>query len=59
MFEIPLWEWGIGDDGSLAVKDLIREREMVWTGKLQRVRLDPADKPYAIWHLAPTSGGRP
>jgi hypothetical protein len=25
----------------------------VWTGKLQRVRLDPAALPFALWRIAP------
>ena len=55
-FEIPLWEWGLPDHGSLTVEDLIRGHRFVWTGKLQHVRLDPADLPFAIWHVAPASG---
>jgi starch synthase (maltosyl-transferring) len=52
-FELPLWEWKLPDHGSLLVEDLLREQTSVWTGKLQRVRLDPAQLPYAIWRLAP------
>jgi starch synthase (maltosyl-transferring) len=52
-FELPLWEWKLPDHGSLLVEDLIREQSSVWTGKLQRVRLDPTDLPYAIWRLTP------
>jgi starch synthase (maltosyl-transferring) len=52
-FELPLWEWKLPDHGSLLVEDLIREHTSVWSGKLQRVRLDPAQLPYAIWRLAP------
>jgi starch synthase (maltosyl-transferring) len=52
-FELPLWEWKLPDHGSLLVEDLVHEHTSVWTGKLQRVRLDPADLPYAIWRLAP------
>jgi starch synthase (maltosyl-transferring) len=55
-FELPLWEWGLHDSGSLAVEDLIREHSTVWTGKLQRLRLDPAELPYAIWRIAPLPG---
>jgi hypothetical protein len=25
----------------------------IWTGKLQRVRLDPAELPFANWRVAP------
>jgi starch synthase (maltosyl-transferring) len=53
VFEIPLWEWRLPDHGSLAAEDLMRGHRFVWTGKLQRVRLDPADLPFAIWRIAP------
>ncbi len=58
MFELPLWEWGLSDDGSVNVEDLMRETRFIWTGKLQRVRLDPAELPFAIWRLAPLPGHR-
>jgi starch synthase (maltosyl-transferring) len=57
-FEVPLWEWKLPDDGAVEVEDLMRGTRFVWHGKLQRVRLDPADLPFAIWRLAPT-GARP
>jgi starch synthase (maltosyl-transferring) len=53
VFEIPLWEWRLPDHGSLAAEDLMRGHRFVWTGKLQRARLDPADLPFAIWRIAP------
>jgi len=53
VFEIPLWEWRLPDHGSLAAEDLMRGHRFVWTGKLQRVRLDPGDLPFAIWRIAP------
>jgi starch synthase (maltosyl-transferring) len=52
-FELPLWEWKLPDHGSLYVEDLMRGGGAIWTGKLQRVRLDPADLPFAIWRVAP------
>jgi starch synthase (maltosyl-transferring) len=55
VFEIPLWEWRLPDHGSLAVEDLMRGHRFVWTGKLQRVRLDPADLPFALWRIAPVA----
>ena len=55
-FELPLWEWKLPDHGSLLVEDLVREHRTVWTGKLQNVRLDPADLPFAIWRIAPPGG---
>lgn len=50
-FELPLWSFGLPDEASVAVTDLIAERNMVWTGKLQTIRLDPAYLPYAIWRV--------
>jgi starch synthase (maltosyl-transferring) len=55
-FELPLWEWMLPDHGSLIVEDLIHGGTTVWTGKLQRVRLDPFDLPYAIWRLSSPGG---
>ena len=57
-FELPLWEWKLPDHGSLYVEDLWRGNGAVWTGKLQHVRLDPADLPFAIW-LVTLPGGAP
>ena len=51
--EIPLWEWGLPDHEALAATDLMRGQRFVWTGKNQRIRLDPADLPFAIWQIAP------
>ena len=48
--EVPLWEWQLPDDASVAVRDLMRDTISTWHGKLQRIRLDPADLPFA--HLA-------
>ena len=43
-FEVPLWEWSLPDDGSLDVQDLMRDTAFIWQGKLQRLRLDPAER---------------
>ena len=51
--EIPLWEWGLPDHEAMAATDLMRGQRFVWTGKNQRIRLDPADLPFAIWRVAP------
>ena len=55
--EVPLWEWSLPDEGSLDVRDLMRDSAFVWQGKLQRIRLDPAELPFAIWHVTPHEGG--
>ena len=55
-FEVPLWEWKLPDDGAVEVEDLMRGRRFVWQGKIQHLRLDPADLPFAIWRIAPLGG---
>jgi starch synthase (maltosyl-transferring) len=55
--EIPLWEWQLPDNGTVRVHDLMRNTTFDWHGKLQRIRLDPAELPFAIWRIAPLSGG--
>ena len=52
-FEVPLWEWGLPDDATVDVTDLLTDRRVRWQGKIQRVRLDPMLSPYAIWRIAP------
>lgn len=49
--ELPLWEWGLPDDGALAVTDLLRGHRFTWQGRWQPVHLDPAGLPYAVWQL--------
>jgi len=51
--EIPLWEWGLPDNGALAAEDLMRNHRFTWIGKNQIVRLDPAEMPFCIWRIAP------
>jgi starch synthase (maltosyl-transferring) len=55
--EVPLWEWNLPDDASITATDLMRDTASSWRGKLQRVRLDPADLPFAIWRVTPGTGG--
>ncbi len=57
-FEVPLWEWKLPDNGAVEVEDLMRDNRFTWQGKVQRVRLDPAVLPFAIWRITPV-GGRP
>lgn len=51
--EIPLWEWGLPDTATFTVADLMHDTETVHSGKLQRLRLDPAELPFVIWRVAP------
>jgi starch synthase (maltosyl-transferring) len=50
-FEVPLWKWGLGDDASVRVEDLLSGARWAWQGKRQRVRLTP-EAPYAIWRVS-------
>ncbi|MBV9331573.1 MAG: alpha-1,4-glucan--maltose-1-phosphate maltosyltransferase [Alphaproteobacteria bacterium] len=56
-YEIPLWEWGLADNQSLEVEDLLYGYRFVWTGKLQHIRLE-TEAPYHIWRVQPRSGRR-
>lgn len=51
-FELPLWEWGLPDDGALDIEDLLHGTRFTWHGKRQRMRLEPS-MPYAIWRARP------
>ncbi|MBS7696515.1 MULTISPECIES: alpha-1,4-glucan--maltose-1-phosphate maltosyltransferase [unclassified Chelatococcus] len=55
-FELPLWEWGLGDNAALAIDDLLNERTFLLEGKSQWMTLDPHRQPYAIWRVRPAGG---
>jgi starch synthase (maltosyl-transferring) len=50
--EIPFYKWGVPDNGSLPVADLIAGRTLAWSGKWQRMTLDPLF-PFALWRVQP------
>ena len=47
----PLEALGIGPDEPFQAHELITDQRHLWTGPLQRVRLDPAVEPAAIFRL--------
>ena len=49
--ELPLWKFGRSDYDTLMAEDLMGGRAFGWTGKHQRVRLDP-QLPFAIWRVS-------
>jgi starch synthase (maltosyl-transferring) len=51
-FELPLWEFGQPDHGSVAAEDLRTGERFTWTGKLHQLYLTP-DDPYRIWRIEP------
>jgi starch synthase (maltosyl-transferring) len=55
--EVPVWEWQQPDNAIMKVRDLMRDTMITWHGKLQRLRLDPAELPFAIWRITPSLGG--
>src|SRR5262252_5765283 len=55
--EVPVWEWRRSDHAPMKVNDLMRDTVFTWHGKLQRLRLDPAELPFAIWRITPSVGG--
>ena len=55
--EVPVWEWQQPDHATMKVSDLMRDTVLTWHGKLQRLRLDPAELPFAIWRITPGLGG--
>lgn len=53
VIELPLWQFGLPDDGVLAVEDLVRGHRFDWRGKRQIITLNPHESPYAIWRMRP------
>lgn len=51
--EVPLWEFGLPDDGTVHAVDLMRGHRFTWHGKDQQVSLNPAELPFVIWQLSP------
>jgi starch synthase (maltosyl-transferring) len=52
-FEVPLWEFGLPDHGTVEVEDVVSGHRFSWTGKVQHMRLDPETMPYVVWRLRP------
>ncbi|MGR3249896.1 MAG: alpha-1,4-glucan--maltose-1-phosphate maltosyltransferase [Paracoccus sp. (in: a-proteobacteria)] len=49
--EVPLWEFGLPDDASIEVRDLVHGNSFTWHGKYQWLELDPQTRPYVVWQL--------
>ena len=52
-YEIPLWEWGLPDTGSVEVEDLLGGYRFTLYGKTHQIALDPYDRVAVIWRLTP------
>jgi len=51
--EVPLWEWGLNDDATLVVDDLMRGGREEWVGRYRTIGLDPMTLPFGIWRARP------
>jgi len=51
-FEVPLWEFGLDDAGTLRVEDLLLGINFTLTGKAHHIELDPTDRSVVIWRLS-------
>ncbi len=58
-FDVPLWEFGLPDDASVEVRDLLHGNHFTWHGKIQWLTLDPQTRPYAIWQIFAPGVPRP
>ena len=52
-FEVPLWELGLNDGGTVEVEELMGGGHFRWTGKVQHWYFDPHGLPFAIWRIRP------
>jgi starch synthase (maltosyl-transferring) len=50
-YEVPLWEFGLPDHGSIEVEDLLSGDRFTLHGKTHRIALDPEVRPVVIWRL--------
>ena len=50
-YEVPLWLFGLPDDGAVEVEDLLQGYTFELRGKTHRIALDPAERSCVIWRL--------
>jgi starch synthase (maltosyl-transferring) len=51
-FEVPLWELGLPDNGTVQVENLVSGERFAWQGKVQHWWIDPNVLPYAAFRLS-------
>ncbi|MDB5589910.1 maltotransferase domain-containing protein [Enterovirga sp.] len=51
-YEVPLWELGLPDHGTVEVEDLLGGHTFQLHGKSHRIALDPAERSAIIWRLS-------
>ena len=52
-YEVPLWLFGLPDDGAVEVEDLLLGYRFELRGKSHRIALDPSDRSVTIWRIKP------
>ena len=55
-YEVPLWEFGLPDSGSIDVEDLLNGYRFTLYGKTHQIALDPNERPVVLWRLLPPAG---
>jgi starch synthase (maltosyl-transferring) len=50
---LPLADVGLAPDDRVQVHDLLTDRRQLWRGPEQKIRLDPAEEPAAVFHVTP------
>ncbi len=48
--ELPLWQWDLPDDATVAVEDLFEDRRFSLQGKYHFVEL-AQERPFVLWRL--------
>jgi starch synthase (maltosyl-transferring) len=51
-YEVPLWKFGLPDDGTIAVEDLLGGWTFTLSGKTHRIAIDPAERSVVVWRLS-------
>lgn len=52
--ELPLWQWGLPDDGVVHLEDLANDRRFALSGKHHRIELTP-ERPFLVWKVLPAT----
>jgi starch synthase (maltosyl-transferring) len=51
--DVPLQDFGLGENGMLEAEELMRGQHLVWSGRRQHWFFDPDELPFAVWRVRP------
>lgn len=54
--ELPLEDWGLAEDASVACEDLVHGNHFTLRGRHHTLRLDPNNLAFTLWRLRPEGG---